>query len=791
MLTDADARIVDRDPRLPALRFLLDMELACAWLQEQLPELQVTGVRCDYLRYKPATSCLATWQVSTAAGPLVFFAKTFSDDNAAKFSKAVSHACGRVSGRSEVAIDAVRLLIAAPSHYDHRLPGFDSFSGATGYQGLIERLVPNLFNLHRAQVVSLRYKPERRFVARLDVEGSPAAALKIYSDSRYRQARRAMKSLGTLQAFPTAAPLGHSDRHQALLVEWLAGNSLATLISDKRVAADHFASAGAVLAQFHQLETGKLPHRSVEYELHQISQQAADARLLDADLEDRLQRVIVRSCQLLGNRQLQLVPTHGDFHPGQVLWTENATSLIDLDDVALGDPAYDLASFLAAVEYASQSSTLTLDEIQSYQAALLESYQHVRGVRLDLDQLQVFVASALVRLVHEPFRHRLPDWQARQHAIVARTEQLLAGDSTSSRPTHAPSRARSTSVVVEDSFEAKSDPALPNLAAALDPEQAHRQVVALARETYGDAALSLRRIRVLRHKPGRRCLIAYDLETATGEPGLTLLGKVHSKRRHESSFQLQLALWNAGFDNQSDDGISVARPIGVVPEWHMWLQEFVPGTDGWTALRVSQPSLVTARISQAVDKLHHSELLVSRTHTLEDELSILEDRLPRVGEAMPHLRSRVEMLLQKCRDLTRSCHSHEHTTIHRDFYPDQILLQGKRLFVLDHDLVCLGPRSLDIGNFCAHLIEHALRNPQDHKTCAKCEAAIVKNHLLAVGKQHRQEIYDLTTLSLARHVHISTCFVDRQFATARILEACLERLASSNVCCSTPPVFGG
>ena len=47
--------------------------------------------------------------------------------------------------------------------------------------------------------------------------------------------------------------------------------------------------------------------------------------------------------------------------------------------------------------------------------------------------------------------------------------------------------------------------------------------------------------------------------------------------------------------------------------------------------------------------------------------------------------------------------------IHRDFYPDQVLIDGDHLYVIDFDLYCMGDPALDIGNFMGHIIEHSLR----------------------------------------------------------------------------------
>ena len=67
--------------------------------------------------------------------------------------------------------------------------------------------------------------------------------------------------------------------------------------------------------------------------------------------------------------------------------------------------------------------------------------------------------------------------------------------------------------VTLDPFGARADPRMPLLARALDPEEVERHLRARQVGPPDAAArLALRAIRTVRYKPGRRCLIEYDVE---------------------------------------------------------------------------------------------------------------------------------------------------------------------------------------------------------------------------------------------------------------------------------------
>jgi hypothetical protein len=413
----------------------------------------------------------------------------------------------------------------------------------------------------------------------------------------------------------------------------------------------------------------------------------------------------------------------------------------------------------------------------------------------------LYAVSGLVRLIHEPFRHRAPNWHEQQEKILDRAEEMLTevGEPSISqaskwqtskgrtKPSIDPcagggtgfmrSAGINSKVEVVDQFHARDDTGVPFLADALVPSLACTIVGAIAQKHYAETELKLQAIRTLRHKPARRCLIAYEFLRGRDQQPLTLLGKVHAKKRHEQSFRLQQSFWDSGFDDQSDDGISVPRPVGVVPQWNMWLQEYVPGQNGWEALLGPDNLSASKQIADAAYKLHQANIPSDRAHTIDDELGILEDRLKQVLLSQPRLAERIYAVLTFCHELASKVCLPQRTGIHRDFYPDQVLFCNSRIYLLDFDLYCQGQSCLDIGNFCAHLQELRIRHPRNTKVLEAAEQHIRHQYLARSGQDNLAEVDTFTTLSLIRHIYLSTIFKERQDATLRILSECENRLS--------------
>jgi hypothetical protein len=319
------------------------------------------------------------------------------------------------------------------------------------------------------------------------------------------------------------------------------------------------------------------------------------------------------------------------------------------------------------------------------------------------------------------------------------------------------------------------DAKMPFLEQALDPRVAQEKLQTLLGIP---SSTALKSARLLRHKLGRRCLIEYAFTSPQNddEP-VVILGKARARGVDYASFQCQQALWNAGFDATSPDHISVPEPLGVIPEWSMWFQPKIPGMSAFQRLEAAEGVPLAGQIGQALAKLHQTDLSSQRQHTLADELQILHERLPRLLATHPHWDTRLERLLKCCDRLAdRIPLPSRHVGMHRDFYPDQVLVNPEgRLYLLDFDLHCMGDPALDIGNFVAHLIEYGLRTAGDPEHLRLQAMVFIEQAVLHARQPVSQfaiEVY--VWLTLVRHIYISSLFPDRQPFTESLLQLCEE-----------------
>lgn len=332
------------------------------------------------------------------------------------------------------------------------------------------------------------------------------------------------------------------------------------------------------------------------------------------------------------------------------------------------------------------------------------------------------------------------------------------------------------SIPIIDAYGVVDDVAMPTLGAALDPVIVEAQFTRKLKQFIGpEGRLTLRRIEVTRHKPGRRCVIEYDVRVArpAREPEqATLIGKVRARRFGKSGYRRLKALWEAGFQLDSPDGISVPEPIGTVGKLQMWLQRKVPGQPATELLATDRAAALGRRIAEAAHKLHQSTMDIEATHSMEKELRILHERLPHVYHAEPSLRKRITELMRACGELGSTIRTDSLRPIHRDFYADQIIVDHDRLYLLDFDLCCHGDPAVDIGNFLGHITEQSIREFGSPEILKPVEDCITRRFSELAGSETQNAVRVYRILTLVRHIYLSTVIPARRDFTARLVDLC-------------------
>ena len=766
-LVTADDAIVSREIDFAGLATLMDPSRALEWLRRQASWLEIESLEPNYLKYKPRTSCLASFVARGNGAPAFVYLKGFAGHARHKVSKAALRAARDSSG---VVIDS-RLGVAA-----YLFPQDAVLSSLADMLNPTDRLQEEWrahFPTDQLSVKAFRYKPERRFVGALMGAAKPVAAVKLYAGREYDRAQRNAKILSNVRGARLPRRLERCRKQKYVLSEWLTGVQLREAMAQQLNLTDVAERVGATLATLHSHRCRGLRHAPSD--LANVEARTAMAAIANVlpNAAHRTARLAREIADGLADQNVELCVCHGDFYLDQVL-VDDEIALLDLDNACIGDPARDLGNFIAHLEREAFGGLLRPADVDLWRSRLLAGYQRVRPLPND-DRISRHVALGLLKLAIEPFRQRQAHWPMFTELILNRAgkahEQIGRVVSALSAPKtrlHPPPSPANHPVVHDD--------ALPNAKHATNLSQAAAAFAASIGPSTNSPNVSVVAARVVRHKPGRRCLIEYDIADLLTGRVYGIIAKMGRRRVARRDFLTQRSIHDAGFQHDAADGIYVPEPLGIIDQWNTWLQRKVVGTVATELLTGPHGPTIAVRIAAALSKLHTQGPPTNRLHSLDDELAILRDRLETLAANRPQWTYRLEAVLAKCVRIASNLPVARSTPIHRDFYPDQVMVDGTNICLCDLDLYCMGDPSLDIGNFVAHLIELGLREHDDPAFFDRSSAAFIEAYRSLCAERHTRSVDVYTKLSLARLIAIDAAMPNRSAIAERLLIHCESML---------------
>lgn len=420
MLSRDDALFVARDSSLPGLATVLDPESFVDAIHAAIGSEQLEPGRITYVRYKPGSSCLVCHQLVRAGRVFTVSGTALKTDASDKLAKANKWAAdGALIGMKPFVLgDRAVIMFAFPN--DIELNALPLLTNDETRQRLIRKLLPAQEEFWQASIVPIRYKPERRFVARLDVNGEPRAVIKVYTRTGFPAAERCAKAFHSKPNLQCPVRLGRSNRHRVLALEWLPGRLLFDAMSDTNFDPSFVKPVGAALVELHRQKARHLQPRPLD--------EIFSALHGTADWLAHVCPHLARTSRKLTDRivcRLQELPqgytaVHGDFYAKQVLLGDGPPGIIDFDESYRGDSAQDLGSFLAHLECDILRGLAPANQTGAIKSALLHGYGKTEIGRVDL-----YAAVNLLRLSPHPFRNREDHWAETTGILLDRAAVLL------------------------------------------------------------------------------------------------------------------------------------------------------------------------------------------------------------------------------------------------------------------------------------------------------------------------------------------------------------------------------
>ncbi|MCC7373314.1 MAG: hypothetical protein IT581_01570 [Verrucomicrobiales bacterium] len=774
MLSAADEVLVRREAGLPGLRQLLDEAAFLEEVRRLNPGVEVASARLRYLRYKPGTNCLASYDVEAGGRRWLVHGKAWRPADfevvATPYWMGLGGGAPLLTG-GEVEGSAC-LIRVFPS--DAKLASLGKWNDSVQRRRMLSERDELRVLADTASCEVLNYKAERRWVGSLDWEdGRPAAVIKMHTAEGFIPAYAAAKVVRSGNRYGVSRYVGKMRRHGVLVFDWKEGRGLDAMMERGEGSPGILGAVGAGLAEFHrQPASDRLAVVGTGDLAFELASHATAVGTLVPALGRKAETLARTLSAILGAVEAPTVLLHGDFYARQVLWQLGAPIFLDLDEARNGPSWLDAANFLAHLEAGQLEGTLAPMAVQVAGEALIAGYEDEAGSELP-ERLPALVAARLMVQASHCFRRRTPNWDQLMARWLDRVEVLASA-------AHGPRGARVGRLPAAIG-ETAPDPSMPFLGRALDIEWMDRRLRQLGEKVTGTLEhRALVAAALIRHKPGRRCVIEYRFGPESAGAEMAWLGKARARQGRGWATRVAEDLRSAGLNDAGR--VSVPEPLGEVPEIHMELQRRVGGETVFkrfeSETNSSEIEALARRCAEAIHRLHASGVRIARTHTVADELRILRDRLAKMWVTHACWGERLDAVMRGCERLASTLDEPCACLVHRDYYPDQVLVEGERLWLLDLDLCAMGDACLDHGNFMAHLMEWSFRRFGRRDPVRSGEAAYGAEALRWLGAEagtaRRLEAY--TTLALARLLQIGTQFPDREPWVPAMLELCEQRL---------------
>ena len=327
------------------------------------------------------------------------------------------------------------------------------------------------------------------------------------------------------------------------------------------------------------------------------------------------------------------------------------------------------------------------------------------------------------------------------------------------------------------------DPGLTALAQALSGRQM-LPLIAGAVDIQSDIAGGLTYSSdVLRHWPGKRCTIRYNL-TYPGDHGkrthpVAVIGKLY--RRHRKAARIYRRMKALRGEVFNDCGpLRIPTPLSLIPEMGLVFQEYVEAPDLRQILSSDDgDSRPLSLAAQWLATLHTAPPLAgldvkSQTHEIGNMDRWCDIVVPFIPITEARRLRQTQDALHKLADDIPPC---KPVMIHRDFYPAQILWDGVRVWVLDFAQLSIGDPVRDVGYFLAQLEDLSYRTTGQRYYFARSADLFIKAYLKRnpVDLQFRLPFYRAYTfLNLAANQIIRKPKEWRRFSRLLSSLACRE-----------------
>ncbi len=633
------------DPDLPGLAVALDMDALLSLLSDALPEcpaeVAVESGQIFDVQYTPGARCLILYRIKFRDASTGRSARQYVSVHALKAGEspvppsrcALQHYPafeGRVLRTGWLHLEGLGLAIYA-FPLDPVLKSLaEAFDPEAMKDALRALWDARGVRVRRVAASPLGFTPQARAAVRYEVlgegraSGIPELRYLVGKINAHKPASRLFARSWALwraagSRVRLAPPVGYLPRLNMSLQEHIRGERLG----------DHAGKPGFVkpvrqtarsIAVMHGLSMPIDSKRRSAKEVQGVQRWGSVLAALRPDQAARVKRLRKRLVGALEDRVELSGLVHGDFHPANVLVDDEQVTVIDLDQVALGDPLVDVGRFMASLRVSALRVAGDASALNEIAESFLEQYLSQRAD--DERRVRLFEASCLMMAAATGFRLQRPGWEENAAELIGEAERTLAraegGRRVPSTPA-TPAAARDREISwPEDCVYVR---------AALEP---------CIHKIYGAETRSLRAQPRSQVSAGQRLRYRLSGMRAGEKWSVALDGLARRGRGGRRCFERLRHVHDALLDRP--EAPRLPRPVAYLPELKLQLVEVPTGVPFIDTVGTEQGAEWAERLALALRALHALPADLDHTHPLERELEAARRQVERLSQRWPEHR---------------------------------------------------------------------------------------------------------------------------------------------------------
>jgi thiamine kinase-like enzyme len=494
-------------------------------------------------------------------------------------------------------------------------------------------------------------------------------------------------------------PLGFMMHPRLTLQEKVRGVRLGSLV-DSASFEDIMKGTARSIARFHSLSIPLRTKRKLRDEIRSIERWSNVLMEIRPDLKGRLESFRQKVLSEIERRMRIKAPVHADFHHTNVLVDGTNIRLIDLDEMAFGDPCLDVGRFLASLRIPSLRTFGTINNLQNERELFLEEYLKTRPE--NTGTIRLFESASLLIAAASAFRIQRPDWKNEVSLLVDEAERVFASVEKGNGVTAPKEQNKAPQISSEERVNW-----------ALDETYVQALLTRYMKDLY-DADIG--HCKVMKKKKihsGYR--IRYRVAgRRQDKKWKSVIEGVVSTRDSGNTFFNHLSLLRDVLKN-SDARFLFPLPIAYFPQIATVFTGSMEGKPFLSLLGTPEIMRATDKLAKALFMVHDSNIKLSKVYPTEEDFADIQRKISRLKERYPHFHSIVVPLFSEIGERKKMLQEKVSPIVYA-LQPQNILYVNNSVSITNFAKLRFSHPYFDIGNFLAQLVLVGIQEDRKKET---------------------------------------------------------------------------